>query len=261
MERTIEHKVLSQIIKISNHLREQDNRCTNQPIFHVRGLRRLYGMDNNYCERMDWLDDEGNLVGEGEGVQVGYMDKWEVISCFFTEKGAERYLQENSHRFSDYLKTDIYVDTLYRNTEMIAVRDFLLSIGPYLKKSNNSPTSTVLELITTLEQESINPTCTFLSSGDLRDIISLLRELIVYTGQDKQRMEVTKYDAGGGIKIERRGVAPTETWAICDGSMCMDKDGNWEYEPMPSSRTKDFLQKYRFPSPKDALDTLMKFQG
>lgn len=255
MEPITEHKILSQIIEISNHLREQDNRCTAQPIFHVRGLRRIYGMDSDYCEEMDWLDDEGNLVGEGEGVQVGYTDEWEVISCFFTEKGAEKYLQENSHRFSEYIKTDIYVDTLYRNTEMIAIRNFLLSIGPYLKRVN---TSTVLELIRTLEQESIDSTCTFLTSGDLRDIIHLLGELIVDMGQDKQRMKVMAYDAGGGIKIERRSVAPTETWAICDGSMCMDKDGNWEYEPMPSARTKDFLQKYRFPSPKDALSALKR---
>lgn len=215
-------------------------------------------MDNDYCEETDWLDDEGNLVGEGEGVEVGYIDIWEVISCFFTEKGAEKYLQENSHRFSHYIKTDIYVDTLYRNTEMIAVREFLLSIGSYLKRVNSPSTSTVLELIRTLEQESINPTCTFLTSGDLRDIIHLLRGLIVDMGHDKQRMEVMTYDAGGGIKIERRGVAPTETWAICDGSMCMDKDGNWGYEPMPSARTKDFLQKYRFPSPKDALGALKR---
>lgn len=53
--------------------------------------------------------------------------------------------------------------------------------------------------------------------------------------------EVNHFD----VYVEWRG---KDSWAVVDrfGS-CYDAQGKRDYEPQPSSRTKKFLKKYRFP--------------
>lgn len=43
-------------------------------------------------------------------------------------------------------------------------------------------------------------------------------------------------------------------WAVRDGSECLNKDLEWEYEPMPSSRGDDFLARCRFDTVDSALE-------
>lgn len=43
-------------------------------------------------------------------------------------------------------------------------------------------------------------------------------------------------------------------WAVRDGGDCLNKKGKFEYEPMPSSRTEDFLNRCRFSSTEEALE-------
>lgn len=45
----------------------------------------------------------------------------------------------------------------------------------------------------------------------------------------------------------------TEKWAIREQGACLNRFGNWELEPQPSSRTDAFLRRCRFDSPQDAL--------
>ena len=45
------------------------------------------------------------------------------------------------------------------------------------------------------------------------------------------------------ITIEARG---KNTWAVCDGGFCLNTDGEFEEEPMPSSRDEEFLARARF---------------
>jgi hypothetical protein len=47
------------------------------------------------------------------------------------------------------------------------------------------------------------------------------------------------------------------TWAIISGSSCLNKDGQWEYEPMPSSRDDEFFSRCRFTSVDEAVKTLL----
>lgn len=49
-------------------------------------------------------------------------------------------------------------------------------------------------------------------------------------------------------------------WAIRDAGYCMAKDGRWEYEPLPSSRTDAFLKRCRYNSVKDALEVWDRFK-
>jgi hypothetical protein len=46
-----------------------------------------------------------------------------------------------------------------------------------------------------------------------------------------------------GITIEERSDAK---WAVVDGGMVLNADGEWVFEPQPSSRTPEFLARTRF---------------
>ena len=43
-------------------------------------------------------------------------------------------------------------------------------------------------------------------------------------------------------------------WAVRRHSTCLNKDGEWECEPMPSSRDDDFLERCRFSTPAEAVN-------
>jgi len=53
------------------------------------------------------------------------------------------------------------------------------------------------------------------------------------------------------VYIEYRG---DTGWTITQGGNCLNKDGKWEYEPMPSSRTEEFIKRTRFKDEHEALD-------
>ena len=43
-------------------------------------------------------------------------------------------------------------------------------------------------------------------------------------------------------------------WAIIDGTnYVLNRDGEWEYEPMPSSRDDDFFTRCRWPTAREAV--------
>ena len=46
------------------------------------------------------------------------------------------------------------------------------------------------------------------------------------------------------ITVEWRG---NDLWAVTDRFQCLDVDGNWDYEPSPSSRDDDWKARHRFP--------------
>lgn len=124
--------------EIADRLKTQDNRSTKYPIFQVRGLRRIYGMDLDYCDDPVWIDTEDGAIEvdppddeDDPGdyiIQTGYIDVWEVLAVFFTEEGCKEHLRMMGHRYRHYREVDIYVDSLYRCPEMLTIRNFLLSL-------------------------------------------------------------------------------------------------------------------------------------
>ena len=61
-------------------------------------------------------------------------------------------------------------------------------------------------------------------------------------------------DTDRQIYIERRSLpGDPESWVIKDGNDCLNKRGEWVYEPMPSNRTKSFISRTRWKSAADAL--------
>lgn len=45
------------------------------------------------------------------------------------------------------------------------------------------------------------------------------------------------------LRIEWRGAG---AWVVTDGGLVLNSSNDWEYEPQPSSRTVEFLQRTRF---------------
>lgn len=49
-------------------------------------------------------------------------------------------------------------------------------------------------------------------------------------------------------------------WAVRQGGSVLARDGRWEHEPLPSSRTGDFLQRCRFCTLTEAWTAAMAAQ-
>lgn len=43
-------------------------------------------------------------------------------------------------------------------------------------------------------------------------------------------------------------------WAVRRSGACLNNEGQWEYEPMPSSRDNDFLARCRWPTAESAYE-------
>ena len=88
---------------IMDAINTQDNRCTSHPMFCVQ---------ERTVDNPGWDDDESW--------------HWETVSVCFTLKGAEEFINTHKHNLG---VTQIYVESYYRNAEMIRVRDWLMSQG------------------------------------------------------------------------------------------------------------------------------------
>ena len=57
------------------------------------------------------------------------------------------------------------------------------------------------------------------------------------------------------ITLERVRQLPgkPDKWAIRESGCCMNRNGEWEYEPIPSSRDDAFMERCRFNTVEDAL--------
>jgi hypothetical protein len=131
---------LEALAAIGEALATQDNRLTGNPIFVVQRSRRTYGFDTNYTEDcIAWLgDDHIETKGaeyealeakweetgdEPDGyTRTAYVDTWEYVMPFFTERAAQRYIDENGHNHGGKEQLRIYVESGYRNHEWEAIR-------------------------------------------------------------------------------------------------------------------------------------------
>lgn len=60
-------------------------------------------------------------------------------------------------------------------------------------------------------------------------------------------------ESGVDIEIVRvRNRETDERWAVRDGQFCLNKQGKFEYEPLPSNRDDAFFERCRWDSPHEA---------
>jgi hypothetical protein len=136
------------LVKLKHELNTQDNRITANPIFLVQEETKEIGHEEFGCT--DGYDIVEQVTGDystyetkceayrdllemGHGkedirdevVEVPYRIRWETIQCCFTEKGAQSFIDIDKH---NHKKLRIYVDGLYRNKEMITLRNLLFNL-------------------------------------------------------------------------------------------------------------------------------------
>lgn len=76
-----------------------------------------------------------------------------------------------------------------------------------------------------------------------------------------ESLRINEYQLEGGSRslvanvVLRRmpQVEGLDKWAIFDHGACLDKDGDWIFQPLPSSRDDEFMRSCRFDSAEEAL--------
>lgn len=142
--------------KMQAALNTQDNRITAHPLFCVYEKRPMVTHEDYDHDEISWFDHDEccDIDSESDKYRrlellhkdcreynpirysrcaIKYIDVF-VTACF-TEDGANEYLAVNKHNLH---KPFIYVMSLYRNAEMIQLRDALMS-------GNLTATTTVKE--------------------------------------------------------------------------------------------------------------------
>ncbi len=126
----------SALLDISERLKTQDNRMTQNPMFCVQEKRRDVGYDTAYSDNHCWHDsaneqtiyDDDPDFKEPEGDEwdkFGYRDRWETVMVAFSEVGCQQYIELNGHNHRGELR--IYAESFNRCPEMIAIREALMS--------------------------------------------------------------------------------------------------------------------------------------
>lgn len=138
---------LAKLAAIGRMIRDQDNRCTDAPLFIVQQKKRVYGFDSAFTDGdgVAWIDiandfDEADREeharleaewkdtrDEPEGWQrTVYHDDWVFVTACFTEQGCKDYIRRNGHNLRE---PRIYADGSYRNEEFRTVREILMSLA------------------------------------------------------------------------------------------------------------------------------------
>lgn len=134
---------MNDILTIAANLRTQDGRMTHLPIYCVQQKRR-YPVPKGYSDTGEWYDvragktitdpdeiarlhfeEDGGDLDEENYRWVWYQDRWEFVQPFFTEVGAQRYIDINGHNLRE---PRIYVESGYRNEEWETIRELLLAL-------------------------------------------------------------------------------------------------------------------------------------
>ena len=135
-----------QLAALREELRTQDNAITAEPLFVVYQEQRIYGVCDDYTDDFEWVDEDDHscVADEDEAkrldalhkdgrptvldgfeyLRIGYKTVPRFVTACFTRKGAEDYIACNGHNLT---KPYIYVESMYRNEEMIALRNHLMS--------------------------------------------------------------------------------------------------------------------------------------
>ena len=60
-------------------------------------------------------------------------------------------------------------------------------------------------------------------------------------------------DVASVVLQRRRQLNGPDRWSVNDRGSVLDKDGDWAFDPSPSSRTDEYLETTRFATPDEAI--------
>ncbi len=155
-----ETAIPAHILTMAERLRTQDNRCTAHAMFCVQRLVRIDGIDESLGMPMEYrYADDGNalplefneaieeaMASGASKVEIGdeiyqldkiegygFVDRWETVMVSMTEQGCVDYIKANGHNLEKHGQAPrIYVESFHRCAEMIALREWLMTLpkGP-----------------------------------------------------------------------------------------------------------------------------------
>ena len=74
------------------------------------------------------------------------------------------------------------------------------------------------------------------------------------------RIPMLSEDGYDRVTIEERSTEDSvRRWAVVRGGSVLNKDGDWEYEPMPSSRDEAFLSRCRYTTLEAACEQIVRW--
>ena len=135
-----------QLSVLRTELQTQDNAITADPLFVVFQEEKIYGVSQDYqtngftwvCENDSSVTADDNeakvldkLLDEDRELSIGgltYQRVWyrivpRFVTACLTRNGAEAFIARDGHNLT---KPYIYVESLHRNEEMIALRNHLM---------------------------------------------------------------------------------------------------------------------------------------
>jgi hypothetical protein len=141
-------EALAVLGRLGHELRTQDNRSTRDPVFCVQVLERIGplapGYDGDgFCfydrdleETVEPDDDRAKELyvryrsGElpDHILPYHYKEVWITVQTCLTKAGGDRYLASNGHNLRRYYGTRVYVDSAWRNQEIVDLRKSILAI-------------------------------------------------------------------------------------------------------------------------------------
>lgn len=96
------------------------------------------------------------------------------------------------------------------------------------------------------------------------DVVELHPQIKAALAAHYEGIPVAAYSVGDrangiGVLVQRaRQVDDSYLWKVTDGASCLNKSGEWEYEPLPSSRDDDFMARCRFATADEAIEAARK---
>ncbi|MEE9312195.1 MAG: hypothetical protein V3V10_07245 [Planctomycetota bacterium] len=119
---------------ISNLLRTQDNRHTQDPLFCLQVKKRDVGYPSDWGNDTVWVydypdehDDQETEPEDTENwTEYGYVDRWSTVMVSFTEQACKDFVESNGHHVHG--ESRIFAETLWRCDEMIAIRKFIMEL-------------------------------------------------------------------------------------------------------------------------------------
>ena len=96
----------------------------------------------------------------------------------------------------------------------------------------------------------------FVEAASPAAVLALIAEVrALREAQIADDVRVERYLMRDGFEVIRVAQrAGADKWKVLNGGYCLTKAGDWEWEPIPSSRTDDFIERCRFDTAQEAID-------